>query len=520
MGCCGSSEAPPKSKGGGGVARGAPTQQPQQPKAEPSKKQSEQAAQVARQESRQSEQQRGGASSPTRGASTQKHPRALDDWREWPWSRKPEPAGGYKAKGRKRRQQGGSSANDWWYAQEFLQSFKILSAEEAQAYQAFASGDETEARRLLQQCASPAGSPTLEGPTSGGDGDYEIPKGLDERGRGGSVAAGGVDYATMQPPESSAPKSPETKQLLLQAIRKCHLFKHLSTRLNEDEVVLRAMEPVQYPEHQQIFRVGEDPGEKRGWYVVVRGSCRLTLFRRQQDDEGEGWKKLRDSDLGPQGQFGELIVANTTSVCSMNVVTTTDLQAYWLSQEHYAAVMGHTAYHRRENLKKQLRAVRLGDRAPFAELSGGEAQLAQVADALTEKYFEPGEKIIEYGEPVEHAHIILKGGVTVIGREEDAQGNTVEKEICRFQAGEDPIGFLEFLNPDKDKVERAIADVVASEGDGAQGTVTARIGRDDFERTVGDAKDILSGHADTSEVYSYYQETKKRGQRRYTLRHG
>lgn len=92
---------------------------------------------------------------------------------------------------------------------------------------------------------------------------------------------------------------------------------------------------------------------------------------------------------------------------------------------------------------------------------------------------------------------------------------TVFIEVCRFSEGQDPVGFLEFLSPGAD-AECAVADVIADPDPNGEGAVTARIGREDFGRTVGEAKDVFH-QVEASSKYQYYQAAKNRGQRRFTL---
>ncbi|KAJ9445432.1 Protein kinase A regulatory subunit [Diplonema papillatum] len=398
---------------------------------------------------------------------------------EWPWSR-PTASG---KKGKKR-------ATDFYYTKEFLQSFRILNAVEARAYQAYLAEDFDGAREILQTGGDDISSPLLS-PADDTPSDGKLFEGeTGERMRGGSVAAvtagPGKDWQGNEKKVAFAveePKSPRTTELILSAVKRCPLFLHLSSSFHEHEVVVKAMKKMAFESHASVFTQGEYPSEEqRGWHVVISGKC---LVKR---------RKVKECRM-PGDFFGEAVVMNATSRSNMDVsASDKPLTTYSLTHESYTSVLSTIAHQRREKYKEELRKVRVGERQPFGEMP--EADLAQLADCLCEKSYKPGETIIKYGTPGLFAHIIMKGSVHVVGRKDGEPF-----KVCEFSAGEDPIGFLEFFNPEGTSL--TIADVIASPED--SDVVTACISREHFEKCIGTVKDILQDMAATSNVYEYYR---------------
>eukprot|EP01063_Lacrimia_lanifica_P015922 TRINITY_DN22576_c0_g1_i1.p1 TRINITY_DN22576_c0_g1~~TRINITY_DN22576_c0_g1_i1.p1 ORF type:complete len:525 (+),score=138.09 TRINITY_DN22576_c0_g1_i1:72-1646(+) len=415
--------------------------------------------------------------------------------KEWPWSR-PEPPVGCK------------SSRDFFYTREYLKTFKILNAQEAEAYEAYQHGDKARARDILstQECPShplpntTASTFELRGSSLLDDdpfrdilNDSTSSEGTVDmaRDRGGSVSAAiqkpdrmSLSPADMPLSRRSVDLDPEEDKMLLDVIRSCPLFSHLSVNFDEHSTVASAMVPRKLDAGEKLYERNTYPtDEDRGLYVVASGTVSIRNKGKAKETVCVG------------GIFGETLVMNATSKAAFDaVVGPTGALCWQLDHDAYSHSLSSIAFQRREQYKDRLREVKLADSEPFKDL--GEERLAQIADSLVEKTYRTDQKIITFGEPGMFAHFIVKGKVDVIGRRDG-----VPFKVCSFAAGEDPIGFLEFFEAADSPQAVCCADVVASEQ-----TITACISREHFEQSMGPVKSFLKDVVDQSQVYEYYRE--------------
>eukprot|EP01059_Diplonema_ambulator_P007679 TRINITY_DN17170_c0_g1_i1.p1 TRINITY_DN17170_c0_g1~~TRINITY_DN17170_c0_g1_i1.p1 ORF type:complete len:207 (+),score=32.55 TRINITY_DN17170_c0_g1_i1:37-657(+) len=121
------------------------------------------------------------------------------EWGEWPWSR-PSPDDRKTFK---------KQTIDFYYTKEYLQSFKILNAVEAKAYEAYLNNDLEKARSILDNrgvLPTPVLSPLS--PTDREEVYLEINTEQVERSRGGSVAAAVPDTQRHDVTKLAQPRSP------------------------------------------------------------------------------------------------------------------------------------------------------------------------------------------------------------------------------------------------------------------------------------------------------------------------
>ena len=404
---------------------------------------------------------------------------------DWPWSR-PHPQKLVSTGSR-------GGLPDFFYSKVYLNSFKILNAVEAKAYEAYQNEELELAREILKNGDSNATvSPHEDMPLSpvlSPMGGLDIQPML-ERTRGGSVSAEANTLAKDKGP-TEEPKTPRTMESLTGSVRRCPLFSHLSSNFNEHEKIASAMTRRVFEPGEVIYSASEVPSEElRGWYVVMSGKG---LIKRR------AVKEVRM----PGDFFGEMMVNNTTSKSPIDVKAAAGekMVAYCLSPSDYSQLVAGIAHRKRVHLKAELTKVKFADTCPFAEMTEG--QLAQLADCLVERHYLAGQHIIKYGEPGRHAHIILKGTVHVVGRK-----SSKRFKVCEFREGEDPVGFLEFFNPNGEP-DLTIADVIADPHNSA-GVTTACISREQFERCMGPIKELLHDVADHSNVYEYYRAVKQK----------
>ena len=210
---------------------------------------------------------------------------------DWPWSR-PEPpdtkTGGFRGQRSKR--------GDFFYSKEYLSSFKILSATEARAYEAYCNDNHALARKILAEEAcvpqDPVSPDDVDLDTFSPMARYSLGEG---RVRGGSVAGVVTNTQALEasdgPRGERAPLSPHAANVVLEAVQNCPLFQHLSRNFGEHQIVAEVWHPNKMEQHENgnthtlqemkqlslpagdtVLVGGEYPREnRRGWYVVVAG---------------------------------------------------------------------------------------------------------------------------------------------------------------------------------------------------------------------------------------------------------
>ncbi|KAJ9467645.1 cAMP-dependent protein kinase regulatory subunit [Diplonema papillatum] len=251
-------------------------------------------------------------------------------------------------------------------------------------------------------------------------------------------------------------KTAEEEEVIVTAIKACPLFAHLKRAEEISALVagMRRMGP--YAKGQDVLKRGYmvPPGHN-GLFVITRGSI------------------LRDNRdiLGPGHTFGEHLVTSTDTRARNGVVSQGNLELFILENEVFNGIMGRLANDKREQYKEWLMGMEI-----LRNLTS--VQLLQLADALEEKKYQPGEKLVEFSKRSDYMHFIVDGEVDVWGREE-SQGVLLPNQkryICTLSSGQ-PIGHRECFD---ENPMPSIADVVAKDD-----VITARISRSHFERYRG-----------------------------------
>ncbi|KEG06683.1 putative regulatory subunit of protein kinase a-like protein [Trypanosoma grayi] len=267
-------------------------------------------------------------------------------------------------------------------------------------------------------------------------------------------------------------KSEDEMRLITELLTHNVLFSFLNTK--DIKAVAGAMQRVVFKRDDCIMEAGETTCDKL--YIIQSGNADIIK---------EGQKVY----LKTEGTaVGELELMYDTPVVATVKVCTDELVAWVLDRETYRHLVMGTAIRRRETYIQFLANV------PF--LGGLDSyEKLQLADALSNDEFSPGDYIIHYGEEGEWLYIIMEGTVEVIGRD----ANSTPTKVCEFTQG-DHIGELEFLNN-----HRAVADVVATTH-----VITAKLNRRHFEMCLGPVMDVLK-RCTSDPKYEYYKNVLKHG---------
>eukprot|EP00756_Hemistasia_phaeocysticola_P000914 Hpha_TRINITY_DN10657_c0_g1::TRINITY_DN10657_c0_g1_i1::g.156706::m.156706/K04739/PRKAR; cAMP-dependent protein kinase regulator len=309
-------------------------------------------------------------------------------------------------------------------------------------------------------------SETEPTPASSAAGEAERPHSAAGRParREGVSAAQLDDDPDFEPPVIE--KSESDRVQLREVLAGFTLLKAL--RDQDREKLIDAMEECKFPVGEKILEQGESGGQH--WYVISKGKVDI----------------LRDGtfichkDVGEC--FGELELMYDQPTRA-TVQVSEAIVAWRIDRMTYQHIVMRVASQRREELVLLLKGV------DVLKAVDDEDRIVMLADALEEGEFKEGEKLIEHGTTPEWMHIILDGGVEVVGRE-----GGEKKLICEFGRGA-CVGELEFLNN-----HNSVADVVAKT------TVrTGKLHRSHFERVMGPIADLLQQNAQT-ETYTYYRE--------------
>lgn len=265
-------------------------------------------------------------------------------------------------------------------------------------------------------------------------------------------------------------KSEEQMQLICLLLSRNVLFSFLTSK--EIRVVAGAMSQAEFKKDESIIVFGQKNCDKL--YVIQSGQAEIIK---------EGQKVF----LKTEGTaVGELELMYDTPAVATVKVCTDKLVTWVLDRETYRNLVMGSAIRRRETYVSMLANV------PFLNTLDAYERM-QVADALSNEEFEPGDYIIHYGEEGQWLHIIIDGIVDVIGRDEN--GN--KTKVCQFSKG-DHVGELEFLNH-----HRCVADIVA-----VTHVITAKLNRRHFEMCMGPVMDLLKRDS-ASTKYEYYQRVLK-----------
>eukprot|EP01059_Diplonema_ambulator_P028427 TRINITY_DN47211_c0_g1_i1.p1 TRINITY_DN47211_c0_g1~~TRINITY_DN47211_c0_g1_i1.p1 ORF type:complete len:498 (+),score=163.81 TRINITY_DN47211_c0_g1_i1:27-1496(+) len=300
--------------------------------------------------------------------------------------------------------------------------------------------------------------------------------------------------ARFQPPEH--PKPGYEHRSIVRCLKKSPLFKKL--RDAEFDVFAKAAQKVVFRQGEEIFKHGSIPQASRaGVYCLMEGRVEVNM------------QGLVSTYLTPGACFGEQSAANQLGRSQATVKALCPVTCYLLGAEVCLQLLGQ----QEENRRGEYLAIMNGIEY-LKDLK--RVQLIRLCDLLEEVTYKKGECIIPFGEEATHFHFILKGEVSVVGREtvSDTIVPSVTRHVCDYGVG-DPLGHLEMFSdpmvakmndpfdaPRSTEVPRNIADVIAKSE-----VVTARLSRKDFISCMTSATGTLREMVEGSENYSYYRGT-------------
>eukprot|EP01064_Diplonema_japonicum_P032551 TRINITY_DN6151_c0_g2_i1.p1 TRINITY_DN6151_c0_g2~~TRINITY_DN6151_c0_g2_i1.p1 ORF type:complete len:1040 (+),score=194.86 TRINITY_DN6151_c0_g2_i1:159-3278(+) len=261
-------------------------------------------------------------------------------------------------------------------------------------------------------------------------------------------------------------KTDSDRELLFSVVNMHSLFKSLHD--TERSVIVDVMAREEFEEDQIILKQGETG---QFLFIITQGDALVT--RNEETicvlTKGES--------------IGELELMYDQPCRATVRAKSGKLVAWKIERNTYKAVVMRGVTKRREEVIELLNGVDLlANTAPDRRM--------MIADALTEDHYTKGDKLLAHGETPDWMHIILKGTVDVIGRDENGK----EIFVCSFSKGS-VVGELEFLNK-----HATVADVVAT----SEEVVTGKLHRTHFERVLGSISDLLKEKADSTE-YTYYK---------------
>eukprot|EP01060_Flectonema_neradi_P015006 TRINITY_DN216_c0_g5_i1.p1 TRINITY_DN216_c0_g5~~TRINITY_DN216_c0_g5_i1.p1 ORF type:complete len:536 (+),score=110.86 TRINITY_DN216_c0_g5_i1:44-1651(+) len=359
----------------------------------------------------------------------------------------------------------------------FLKCFKILENGEVDAYESWKKDDTDSARNHLISAAEDKLDRTVtaeETPTEEVN-QTDVPTAAGPR----HQEIHNIRNVRVSDYEAEVfPKTESEAALLVRTLRSSPLFAHV-VRDAELLKLVNCMMKRTVPPHTTLFRQGEIPLQPY-FYVAVSGDVFI-----------DGVKQRSCC------AFGDFAVTSTQAKSEQTITTGNDnVTCFILENDVFNGIMGRLSHEKREQYKKWLKDIHfLSTQTPAAIL--------QLADALQEKKYNPGEVIVEFDQLGDYMHFIVEGTVDVIGRESDSNGILIpssKRWVCDFKEGH-PIGYCEFFEPEP---TRNIADCVAKDV-----VITARINRQHFEACMGPVKDLLEQLTEAPE-YAYYRETKEK----------
>mmetsp|Transcript_4197 Transcript_4197/g.13382 ORF Transcript_4197/g.13382 Transcript_4197/m.13382 type:complete len:523 (-) Transcript_4197:362-1930(-) len=261
-------------------------------------------------------------------------------------------------------------------------------------------------------------------------------------------------------------KEEKTRQWLSHVLEHHDLFSHLDDR--ELLICVDAAVEAERAAGDTIFEEGDEDGDL--FYVI--GSGEVDLLQ-----DGEVVKTLKRGDCTQDLMLLYVGEYTETARC------TTDVVIYSLDRMTYKCAVSQASKKKRAMYEGFLSSVE-----KFKCLTPHE--ILQLADALKPAIYQPGQKLIKYGEDGTTFYLIVEGTVEVYGR--DDKGESVK--VCEFTVG-DCVGELEFLNDHK-----CVADVVAKDE-----LRVAKMNRHHFEMVMGPVKEVLARTANEDEKFAYYR---------------
>ena len=253
-------------------------------------------------------------------------------------------------------------------------------------------------------------------------------------------------------------KNDETKTKIKERLLESFMFSHLDEK--DLHIVIDAMEEKIYETGQRVITQGDDGAE-----LFLVGEGTLECFRVMK--KGEEPSKLRE--YGHSDAFGELaLLYNAPRAATITAKTNATL--YSLDRDTFNYIVKDSAIKKREKYEQSLKNVKVLESVSLYERS-------QVADAIIEEKFSPGDKVISQGDIGSVFYMISEGEATAYKVFEEGGD---DKEVMQYKPG-DYFGELALL-----KNEPRAASVLAKTN-----LIVMKLDRNSFKRLIGPLDDIL-----------------------------
>lgn len=253
-------------------------------------------------------------------------------------------------------------------------------------------------------------------------------------------------------------KNDETKTKIKERLLESFMFSHLDEK--DLHIVIDAMEEKIYETGQRVITQGDDGAE-----LFLVGEGTLECFRVMK--KGEEPSKLRE--YGHSDAFGELaLLYNAPRAATITAKTNATL--YSLDRDTFNYIVKDSAIKKREKYEQSLKNVKVLESVSLYERS-------QVADAIVEEKFSPGDKVISQGDIGSVFYMISEGEATAYKVFEEGGD---DKEVMKYKPG-DYFGELALL-----KNEPRAASVLAKTD-----LIVMKLDRNSFKRLIGPLDDIL-----------------------------
>ena len=254
------------------------------------------------------------------------------------------------------------------------------------------------------------------------------------------------------------PKSDELKTQIRTRLLQSFLFSSLDDK--DLEIVINAMEVKTFEPSSTVIKQGDDGAE-----LFLVGEGTLDCFKVMK--KGEEAKLIKEYE--PGDAFGELaLLYNAPRAATIKAKTEAVL--YSLDRDTFNLIVKDSAAKKREKYEKCLKNVKVLDSVSIYERS-------QIADAIKEQKFNPGDYVIKQGEIGDTFYMISEGEATAYKVFEEGGK---EEEVMKYTYG-DYFGEIALL-----KNEPRAASVVAKTE-----LVVMKLDRNSFRRMIGPLEDIL-----------------------------
>jgi cAMP-dependent protein kinase regulator len=253
-------------------------------------------------------------------------------------------------------------------------------------------------------------------------------------------------------------KSESAKQKIRDRLLESFMFAHLDEK--DLVVVIDAMEEKIFEEESTVIKQGDDGAE-----LFLVGEGVLECFRIMKI--GEAPKKLRDYVHGEA--FGELsLLYNAPRAATITAKSHSVL--YSLDRDTFNLIVKESAQKKREKYESSIKHVNILDSISAYERS-------QIADAIGEEQFKPGELVIKQGDDGDVFYMISEG--EAVAKKIFDSGEEA-KEVMNYKPG-DYFGEIALLrNEPRAASVYAITDLVVM-----------KLDRHSFRRLIGPLDDIL-----------------------------